>query len=151
MQGGAPPAPPRPTQRLVQLPGREVNPQRMRLWQELGTNSTLFDVALKASDREVPCNRWAPTAAAAGALEGHANSGARLPSLAPRRRFCCLTSEAAAKLNGATCSCSFILAEESEFFEAKFRSPEFAASGGIVDLTELDGATLQVPWEIRVS
>lgn len=43
--------------RTVRLPGREVNPQRARLWQELGTNSALFDVTLRAADRNVPCNR----------------------------------------------------------------------------------------------
>ena len=42
---------------LVRLPGRKVNPQRARLWQQLGSNSLLFDVTLKASDRDVPCNR----------------------------------------------------------------------------------------------
>lgn len=40
--------------------------------------------------------------------------------------------------------CRFILAEESSFFESKFRSVEFAQSDGSIDLTELDGATLQV-------
>ena len=43
----------------VRLPGREVNPQRGRLWQQLGDNSLLFDVTLKAADRDVPCNRCA--------------------------------------------------------------------------------------------
>lgn len=38
----------------------------------------------------------------------------------------------------------FILAEESPFFEAKFRSAEFAQSDGSVDLSELDGHILQV-------
>ncbi len=57
-QGGVAPPVVKPVNgRLVRLPGREVNPQRARLWQELGTNSLLFDVTLKASDREVPCNR----------------------------------------------------------------------------------------------
>lgn len=57
-QGGVAPPVVKPANgRLVRLPGREVNPQRARLWQELGTNSLLFDVTLKASDREVPCNR----------------------------------------------------------------------------------------------
>ena len=41
----------------VRLPGREVNAQRARLWQQLGSNALLFDVTLKASDRDVPCNR----------------------------------------------------------------------------------------------
>lgn len=54
-QGGRPPPP--PASRTVRLPGREVNPQRARLWQELGTDSPLFDVTLRAADREVPCNR----------------------------------------------------------------------------------------------
>lgn len=44
----------------------------------------------------------------------------------------------------ARCWHRFILAEESPFFEAKFRSPEFAKADGSIDLTELDGATLQV-------
>ena len=42
---------------IVRLPGREVNAQRARLWQQLGSNALLFDVTLKASDRDVPCNR----------------------------------------------------------------------------------------------
>jgi hypothetical protein len=45
--------------RTVRLPGREVNLQRARLWQDLGTNSALFDVTLQAADRAVPCNRQA--------------------------------------------------------------------------------------------
>ena len=53
------PAPPaRPNS--VRLPGREVNAQRARLWQQLGSNALLFDVTLKASDRDVPCNRCSP-------------------------------------------------------------------------------------------
>ena len=43
----------------------------------------------------------------------------------------------------------FILAEESPFFEAKFRSTEFAQSNGIVDLSELDGHILQVAESIH--
>ena len=42
---------------VVRLPGREVNPQRARLWQQLGENGLLFDVTLKAANRDVPCNR----------------------------------------------------------------------------------------------
>ena len=45
---------------VVRLPGREVNAQRARLWQQLGSNALLFDVTLKASDRDVPCNRCNP-------------------------------------------------------------------------------------------
>ena len=45
---------------VVRLPGREVNAQRARLWQQLGSNALLFDVTLKASDRDVPCNRCGP-------------------------------------------------------------------------------------------
>ena len=52
----APPA----AQSSVRLPGREVNAQRARLWQQLGSNALLFDVTLKASDRDVPCNRSVP-------------------------------------------------------------------------------------------
>ncbi len=37
----------------------QVNPQRARLWQELTTDSVLFDVSLTASDRDVHCNRCA--------------------------------------------------------------------------------------------
>ena len=44
--------------KMVRLPGREVNPQRARLWQQLCSNSLLFDVTLRASDRDVPCNRY---------------------------------------------------------------------------------------------
>eukprot|EP00208_Stichococcus_sp_RCC1054_P007345 CAMPEP_0206146860 /NCGR_PEP_ID=MMETSP1473-20131121/31617_1 /ASSEMBLY_ACC=CAM_ASM_001109 /TAXON_ID=1461547 /ORGANISM="Stichococcus sp, Strain RCC1054" /LENGTH=448 /DNA_ID=CAMNT_0053543571 /DNA_START=232 /DNA_END=1575 /DNA_ORIENTATION=- len=44
--------------RLIRLPGREVNPQRARLWQQLKSDSVLFDVTLTASDREVHCNRF---------------------------------------------------------------------------------------------
>jgi hypothetical protein len=36
----------------------------------------------------------------------------------------------------------FILAEESSFFEAKFRSPEFARADGSIELRDIDGATL---------
>ena len=36
----------------------------------------------------------------------------------------------------------FILAEESSFFEAKFRSPEFASADGSIELRDIDGATL---------
>jgi hypothetical protein len=54
-QGGRPPPP--TNVRTVRLPGREVNMQRARLWQDLDTNSALFDVTLQAADRAVPCNR----------------------------------------------------------------------------------------------
>ena len=54
----APPA--RHLPNVVRLPGREVNAQRARLWQQLGSNALLFDVTLKASDRDVPCNRCLP-------------------------------------------------------------------------------------------
>jgi hypothetical protein len=57
LQGGSPPPP--SNVRTVRLPGREVNLQRARLWQDLGTNSALFDVTLHAADRQVPCNRQA--------------------------------------------------------------------------------------------
>ncbi len=53
-----PALPARPS--VVRLPGREVNAQRARLWQQLGSNALLFDVTLKASDRDVPCNRCGP-------------------------------------------------------------------------------------------
>ena len=36
----------------------------------------------------------------------------------------------------------FILAEESSFFEAKFRSPEFSGADGSIELRDIDGATL---------
>ena len=60
-QGGRPPPP--TNVRTVRLPGREVNLQRARLWQDLGTNSALFDVTLQAADRAVPCNRHGPQTA----------------------------------------------------------------------------------------
>ena len=34
------------------------------------------------------------------------------------------------------------MAEESSFFEAKFRSPEFSGADGSIELRDIDGATL---------
>lgn len=44
--------------RLINLPGREVNIKRARLWKEHDTDSVLFDVKLVASDRDIHCNRF---------------------------------------------------------------------------------------------
>ena len=51
--------------------------------------------------------------------------------------------------NGGAKVRRFILAEESPFFEAKFRSAEFAQSNGTVDLSELDGHILQVAASVQ--
>ncbi|BDA45451.1 hypothetical protein COCOBI_07-2380 [Coccomyxa sp. Obi] len=43
-------------EKVVNLPGRRANPRRLQIWRTLRSNRTLFDVCLRASDREVLCN-----------------------------------------------------------------------------------------------
>ena len=115
----------------------QVNPQRARLWQELTTDSVLFDVSLTGSDRDVHCNRCARKLL----ILNHERLGTLqvvYSSAAGHSVFSCWWAR------WVIHCCRFVLAEESCFFEKQFRRPEFARSDNVIDLRSIDGATLQV-------